>query len=622
MKCCVSLFSFLVFISVILNQINYIIMKKILVGIFLFLSSYNVFGQFNPDDMIITTRLSEKFYDKDGNVLTGKGVLIGDVDSGVDIFHPMFFFADGGDYNWIDVNGDGKFVPGEDAVDLDNDGIAGENEILRYIEMNDQTYGMIGSNSRKFEANFDFLYNDANNNKKRDFGPKAGFTEQDPTYGELLFIVRDDDGNNTLSVGEKITALHTSKVRAVREKDGTVRRRGVDLIYTEPDSIGHGTGVAGIIMGGTYGVQKLHGIAPDAEMIFANIKYSYTPRFVRNFPELVGFMAEENPDILLFEDGEWCWEFMDGSTEEERLTTQMALNGTIVVGGAGNLADGKMHIYDKLQPGDKRTYTVECPNRADGKVNDGVFPSILWRDPNVYPVITIETPDGKESDELKDGSGIIRVGNYNIFYSRDVSSKGTAMFRFSFSEKDSGSVKGDWKINVSTDMELELQGYVVDVSQGWDGNSHWKSNRISEVYTVTFPSTADSLISTGAYTINFPFYPGDEIGKLCSYSGRGPLINGRLGVDIVAPGHTTFSTATNYSYQIFSGTSSAAPHVVGTAALLLQYDNTLDNPRFKQLIYSSASKDRFTGDDLPNNKWGYGKLNIEGAIRTLIEQNK
>ena len=525
-------------------------MKKIIVGIFLFLS-YNVFGQINPDNMTITTKLSETFYDKNGDVLTGKGVVVGDIDSGVDIFHPMFFFADGGDYDWIDVNGDGKFTPGEDIVDLNSNGQADEGEILRYIKMNDQTYGMIGSDAKKFQPQFDFLYDDANNNRRRDFGPKDGFTEQDPTYGELLFIVRDANNDNVLNVGEKITALHTSKVRAVREKDGTVRRRGVDLILTEPDSIGHGTGVAGIIMGGQYGVQKLHGIAPDAEMVFANIKYDYTPRFVRNFPDLVNFIAGEQPNIMLFEDGEWCWEFMDGSTPEEQLTTQLANNGMIVVGGAGNLADGKMHIYDKLQPGDSRTYTVECPSKADGKVNDGVFPSILWRDPDNHPVFTIETPDGKETDELKDGSGFLKIGNYHIFYSRDVSSKGTVMFRFGFSQKDSASVKGKWKINVTADKPLELQGYVTDVSQGWDGNSHWVSNRLSEVYTVTFPSTADSLISTGAYTINFAFFPGDVFGNLCSYSGRGPLIDGRLGVDIVAPGHTTFSTATGYSYQIF-----------------------------------------------------------------------
>ena len=41
-----------------------------------------------------STVLNENFLDKDGNPLTGKGVVVGDVDSGIDIFHPMFFFRD------------------------------------------------------------------------------------------------------------------------------------------------------------------------------------------------------------------------------------------------------------------------------------------------------------------------------------------------------------------------------------------------------------------------------------------------------------------------------------------------------------------------------------------------
>ena len=145
MKCCSSIISFLVFLSVIIFQTNIIIMKKVFVLIYMFIA-YNIFGQINPDDMWFTTRLNETFYDKDGNVLTGKGVVIGDVDSGVDVFHPMFFFADGGDYNWIDVNGDGRFTPGKDAVDLNNNNEADQSEILRFIPMKDKTFGALGLN--------------------------------------------------------------------------------------------------------------------------------------------------------------------------------------------------------------------------------------------------------------------------------------------------------------------------------------------------------------------------------------------------------------------------------------------------------------------------------------------
>lgn len=575
-----------------------------------------VAGFINAQDNVwFTTVLKEKFTDKNGEPLTGKGVVVGDVDSGIDVFSPFFFFPDGGNFNWIDVDKDGVFTDGIDAVDLNGDGVATTDETMRYIEMKNNTYKFLKTDTKQFNTDMDFLYADKNGNGKRDFGEKDGFTEDDPTYGEQLFIARDENGNGLLDAGEQLTALKTSKVRSVREKDGTIRRRGTDLIKTEPDTIQHGTSVAGIVLGGHYGVQKLHGFAPDAEIVMANINYDYTPRFVRNFPDLIKFLRDEKVNILLFEDGEWMWEFMDGSTEEEQLTDEMARNGVTVIGGGGNLATGKMHIMDKLKKGQKTSYKFSSPATGEGKKNDGSFISFLWKGSDKNITFNVVTPDGKTSPDLKNGTSFIRVGNYNVFYSRDVSSRGTVMFRFAFSEKDSGTVNGDWEILAKTDSDLELHGYIVDVTQSWGGTTHWVSDKLTDDGTVTFPSTTDSCMAIGAYAVNFGW--GEKVGELCTYSGRGYLISGKMGIEICAPGHSTFTCGPNNSYTLFSGTSSAAPHVVGTAALLLQYDPTLTHSQIKQILRITATQDNYTGS-LPNTNWGYGKLNPEGAIRHLM----
>ncbi|MGH7280719.1 MAG: hypothetical protein ACRELY_04290, partial [Polyangiaceae bacterium] len=60
--------------------------------------------------------------------LTGQGILIADEDSLVDVFEPAFFHGDGGYYDWIDVNKDGVFTPGVDAIDLDASGTADPGE--------------------------------------------------------------------------------------------------------------------------------------------------------------------------------------------------------------------------------------------------------------------------------------------------------------------------------------------------------------------------------------------------------------------------------------------------------------------------------------------------------------
>ncbi len=568
-----------------------------------------------------STVLEEKFIDKNGDPLTGKGVIIGDLDSGIDVFHPMFFFADGGDYNFIDVNNDGKLTIGEDGIDKNGDSKIEGSEILRYIEIKDNTWGMLSSMGQepgRYNPGFDFLYIDVNGNKKRDFGTSAGFTENDPTYGEQFFIAFDDNNNGKIETGEKLIALKTSKIKAVRQRDNVIRRRGIDLIYTEDDENGHGTGVAGLIIGGHYGVQKIHGIAPDAEIIISSIRYDYTPRFVRNFPDLIGFLKDEKVNILLIEDGEWMWEFMDGSSPEEEMLNQMARDGITIIGGSGNMSGGSMVLIDKVKSGKSYSYTISCSGKSEEKVpkNDGVFFSFLWRDDASKIKFEVETPDGKLTGGLTEGSGILNTGQYKIFYSRDVSSKGTVMMKFGASTQDSNIVRGKFKIKVTSDKDQEVRGYVVDVTQSWSGNARWiNSNAITDASNICFPSTADSCIAVGAYVFNEGWM--DVVGELASYSSKGYNLTGKLGVDITGPGHSTFSTQKDNSYQIFSGTSSAAPHVVGAAALLLQYDPKLTHEKIRAILINSARKDNFTGD-VPNGDWGYGKLTIEGAVRYLI----
>ena len=160
----------------------------------------------------------------------------------------------------------------------------------------------------------------------------------------------------------------------------------------------------------------------------------------------------------------------------------------------------------------------------------------------------------------------------------------------------------------------EIRGYVVDVSQGWEGTSHWLSPKVTGESSICFPSTADSCVAVGAYVVNFGWF--DRVGDLATYSSRGYTITGKLGVGITAPGHTTFTTKKNFGWDFFSGTSSAAPHVVGAAALMLQYDPALTYTQIKQILEINADVDNFT-KQVPNPEWGYGKLDIEAALKYL-----
>jgi hypothetical protein len=355
-------------------------------------------------------------------------------------------------------------------------------------------------------------------------------------------------------------------------------------------------------------------------MVISSVRYNYTPRFVSNFPEMLNFLRDEKVNILLIEDGEWMHEFMDGSSPEEEIMNQMARDGVTIVGGSGNMSTGNMVLIDTITGGKSSVYTANCSGSTENvKINNGVFFSFLWNSTDAELSFTIESPDGKSSDELTSGSGLAKVGNYNIYFAKEVSSKGTNMFRLSCSKNDSGVVKGRWKIKVNSAGSVVLRGYVVDVTQSWSGTARWiNSPAITDESNICFPSTADSCIATAAYVVNFGWM--DKVGDIASYSSRGYNITGKLGVDITGPGHSTISCEKDLSYQVFSGTSSAAPHVVGAAALMLQYEPDLTQAQIKQILRNSAIQDKFTGS-VPNHVWGYGKLSIENAIKYLINNS-
>ena len=75
-----------------------------------------------------------------------------------------------------------------------------------------------------------------------------------------------------------------------------------------------------------------------------------------------------------------------------------------------------------------------------------------------------------------------------------------------------------------------------------------------------------------------------------------------------------------YSWFNVDATSYAAPFVAGSVALLLQANPTLNQKQIKDLLLKNSTVDKFTGAIPTNgsNTWGYGKLNIYKAISSLL----
>ena len=532
--------------------------------------------------------------DQRGRKVTGKGVLIADFDTGVDIFNPMLWFADGDTLNWIDVNSNGVFDPGTDVVDKNGNGVPDPGEILRYKEI-----AYSANTSGVYDVNLDFLYNDANNDGVRNYGTSAGFTEASPTYGEQWFIALDANGNNRLDVGERLVGLKTSKIRAIREADGTIRRRGIDLISATPDNPaygGHGTSVSGIAIGGIPGVHRLAGIAPGAEMIYGVINYTLTPRFFTELPVLMTWAQAEGANIMLVEDGEWVWEYLDGSSNEEIMINEFAASGITQVMPAGNLTGGGMQKTLSINANDSTTATFT------GGSSSSVWPSIRWRGDTSGAVVKLQVGSSSFVTLPGDGS-TITIGTKSVYSNRSVSSRGTVMMAVYIAA--SGSTTYNVRVINTTATQMRVEGMLGDDGFGWSGLARWSAP--TENNTATWPSTADSAIGVAAYKSK------SNNTDINTFSGRGTRIDGVRTVDVAAPGSTVYSIGLNTTYIPFGGTSSAGPHVAGACALILQADTTLRHRDVRWALRAGAIADQFTGT-VPNSTWGFGKLRINNSV--------
>lgn len=123
--------------------------------------------------------------------------------------------------------------------------------------------------------------------------------------------------------------------------------------------------------------------------------------------------------------------------------------------------------------------------------------------------------------------------------------------------------------------------------------------------TLTIPSTANNVITVGAYNYRTNTY--------ATFSGRGYTLDNIVKPDIVAPGVDVLSVDQNGIYNYYTGTSFATPYVTGEIARLLEYgivqgnDYFLYGERLKSVIINNA-KPLYGIINYPDKKVGWGAL--------------
>jgi subtilisin family serine protease len=128
-------------------------------------------------------------------------------------------------------------------------------------------------------------------------------------------------------------------------------------------------------------------------------------------------------------------------------------------------------------------------------------------------------------------------------------------------------------------------------------------------FSITDPGNADSVITVGATHRFWPHTYGVSF-----FSSRGPTGDGRLKPDIVAPGERIESCLPANEWGELDGTSMAAPHVSGAAAMLMaRYSELIGQPRqIKRILCDTAT-------DLGRERsfQGYGMVDILRAFQKI-----
>jgi hypothetical protein len=177
-------------------------------------------------------------------------------------------------------------------------------------------------------------------------------------------------------------------------------------------------------------------------------------------------------------------------------------------------------------------------------------------------------------------------------------------------------------------------GFQDDVADGIT----WAVNNGAKIVNLSLGGPADSVLQTavqnawnngvilvaasgnnGTNSISYPAaYPEViAVGALTEANSRAAYSNYGAGLALVAPGSNILSALPDSEYGFLSGTSMAAPHVTGVAALLLAHRSSLTNSQVRDILQSSADDLGASGRD---DFFGYGRVNAFTALLAVVGQ--
>ncbi|WP_026318011.1 S8 family serine peptidase [Algicola sagamiensis] len=184
----------------------------------------------------------------------------------------------------------------------------------------------------------------------------------------------------------------------------------------------------------------------------------------------------------------------------------------------------------------------------------------------------------------------------------------------------------------TTEDAVKCINYFIDLKEkGHDIrilNNSWGGGSFSETLSQAIEQTNEAGIlfvaaagNNGTDNDTLPHYPSnyesDNIIAVASTDRQDALSGfscyGQVSVDLAAPGSDIYSTIPNGGYGLGSGTSMAAPHVAGAAALVLAAKPELTTAELKTILLESGDVIETFADKMVSGK----RLNVHNAVKAV-----
>lgn len=482
----------------------------------------------------------------------------------------------------------------------------------------------------------------------------ADFRNEDGTTRIAAILdLGDDTGAHDVDNPYGVGTMYT------REEIDSALTNGTQLATR--DALGHGTTTAGIITGNGRNLPDrcYRGIAPEATIVIAKVTGGAPAH--GDQPEEPAFYTADRLPVAI--------DFIRDTADGLGMPCVMLLN----LGSQGGPTDGTSalcrKIDDTVGPGKPGIAFVTGPgdeggsdNRAAGTVTEGDTAALqiekhdpgalvcdIWYSSADRFDVSVEGPSGTSGPFAPPSTESARTeahgADFDLYHNgADVDFYGADNGKRELTVYLGASAVGTYTINLTgTSISNGHFDAVLAPTTYGTGPSENRFLTYLAPGSIWDGATAENNICPGDYVFRTRWTDvdgfdrsttgGGEPGELWRGSSTGPTFDGRLGIDVCAPGNTLFTTYNPDSYfatfrfnlvddgegfyGAASAVSAAAPTVTGIIALMLEANPMLDASEIREILHRSARRDEFTGA-VPNPQWGYGKVDAFGAVALAV----